>query len=315
MTASIFFRLVLFLALLMILDRTAGAQDWTLSGNAGTNPATNFLGTRDNIPLILRTNNAERMRIDAAGVRFRLSTNSNLLVGRATRTDIIVLDDIGIDLTTDLNTTPLARILFDGGASPISTQPPTRLGSLGFFTRGALDSDIVERMRITETGSVGIGTASPGARLQVNNSIRMADDYPLYMERTVGTTSADAFILHNAWYASGDQTLRWATSHASFGLRGVRFNYLSGIHLFADAVATREGETFTPTTRMFIGNNGNVGIGTVDPAAQLEIRGTGTTGPGADDVRITGTGTVGAGIELECNWARGKTPRDRVYGT
>jgi hypothetical protein len=43
------------------------ANAWSLTGNSGTNPSTNFLGTTDNQPLALRTNNTERMRIDASG--------------------------------------------------------------------------------------------------------------------------------------------------------------------------------------------------------------------------------------------------------
>jgi len=45
----------------------SGAQGWNLTGNVGTNPSTNFLGTTDNRPLVVRTFNAERMRIDGAG--------------------------------------------------------------------------------------------------------------------------------------------------------------------------------------------------------------------------------------------------------
>ncbi len=44
------------------LDGTNG-RDWSLFGNNGTNPATNFLGTIDNVDLRFRTNNTERMRI------------------------------------------------------------------------------------------------------------------------------------------------------------------------------------------------------------------------------------------------------------
>ena len=40
-----------------------GERDWSLKGNTGTNPATDFLGTIDNQNLIVRTNNTERMRI------------------------------------------------------------------------------------------------------------------------------------------------------------------------------------------------------------------------------------------------------------
>lgn len=40
---------------------------WKLLGNAGTNPATNFLGTTDAQDLVFRTNNTERMRILSGG--------------------------------------------------------------------------------------------------------------------------------------------------------------------------------------------------------------------------------------------------------
>jgi hypothetical protein len=40
-----------------------GGADWSLTGNAGTNPTNNFLGTTDNQSLVFRTFNTERMRI------------------------------------------------------------------------------------------------------------------------------------------------------------------------------------------------------------------------------------------------------------
>ena len=50
-----------------IADLSEASSNWSLSGNSGTNPATNFLGTVDGQPLVMRTDNAERMRIDASG--------------------------------------------------------------------------------------------------------------------------------------------------------------------------------------------------------------------------------------------------------
>jgi hypothetical protein len=41
-----------------------GAAGWSLTGNAGTNPATNFLGTTDNAALEIRVNNARALRIE-----------------------------------------------------------------------------------------------------------------------------------------------------------------------------------------------------------------------------------------------------------
>ena len=45
----------------------ASTDAWTILGNAGTLPATNFLGTTDAQPLVIRTTSLERMRVLANG--------------------------------------------------------------------------------------------------------------------------------------------------------------------------------------------------------------------------------------------------------
>ena len=45
-----------------------GQAGWLLTGNSGTNPATSFIGTRDAQPLLIRTNNVERVRLGANGL-------------------------------------------------------------------------------------------------------------------------------------------------------------------------------------------------------------------------------------------------------
>lgn len=42
-------------------------NDWSIAGNSGTNPSTNFIGTTDNQDLAFRTNNIEKVRITAKG--------------------------------------------------------------------------------------------------------------------------------------------------------------------------------------------------------------------------------------------------------
>lgn len=61
----------------------ANSQDWLLTGNAGTNPATNFLGTTDARDLVLKTNNSERMRVTSTG---------NVGIGIANPTKSLVLN-------------------------------------------------------------------------------------------------------------------------------------------------------------------------------------------------------------------------------
>lgn len=42
-------------------------QSWNLTGNSGTSPTTNYLGTSDSQDLVLKTNNLERIRISSTG--------------------------------------------------------------------------------------------------------------------------------------------------------------------------------------------------------------------------------------------------------
>lgn len=51
------------------------AQTWNLTGNSGTNSATNYLGTSDNQNLVFKTNNIERIKIISGG-GIKLVSNS-----------------------------------------------------------------------------------------------------------------------------------------------------------------------------------------------------------------------------------------------
>jgi len=48
-------------------DLLSAISGWSLIGNSGTNPSSNFFGTVDAQDLVLRTNNTERFRITSAG--------------------------------------------------------------------------------------------------------------------------------------------------------------------------------------------------------------------------------------------------------
>jgi len=57
------------------IAQPSAAQSWLLNGNSGTSPTTNFVGTKDSTPLVLRTNNVERIRV---------LTNGRVGIGTAT---------------------------------------------------------------------------------------------------------------------------------------------------------------------------------------------------------------------------------------
>jgi len=51
----------------IISGNTSGGGEWKLIGNSGTIASTNFLGTIDNVDLVFRTNNTEKMRVLSGG--------------------------------------------------------------------------------------------------------------------------------------------------------------------------------------------------------------------------------------------------------
>lgn len=93
-----------------IADLSTATSNWSLTGNTGTNPATNFIGTIDGQPLVIRTSNAERLRIDAAG---------NVGIGQANPTaklnvdGTVKLENLPVS-TTDLDVLVIAA---DGSVS------------------------------------------------------------------------------------------------------------------------------------------------------------------------------------------------------
>jgi hypothetical protein len=94
--------------------------------------------------------------------------------------------------------------------------------------------------------------------------------YNMFLQRQ--NVHGDAWILHNARFSQGSNILKWVTSHDLFGPRGIQFSYSGGIYFYADTVKTTANSEFTPSARMCIGNNGNIGIGTVEPQINLHIK-------------------------------------------
>ncbi|MEO8147779.1 MAG: hypothetical protein ABI723_09095 [Bacteroidia bacterium] len=60
-------RVALMAATTIVSANLSFAQSWNLTGNAGTDPATNFIGTTDNKALKIKTNNAVRLTVTNNG--------------------------------------------------------------------------------------------------------------------------------------------------------------------------------------------------------------------------------------------------------
>src|SRR5260370_21896263 len=151
---------------------------WELTGNTGTDPVSNFLGTTDNEPLIIRTNGAEHLRIAPDG-NVGIGT-----VGPLTTRLEIASDAIATDILRLRNTNP---------ANPRSFRLGPGVGRADNFA--IYDDDAAAtRLSIDYSGNVGIGTANPGATLDIRANVSANIGPTLRLSNASGNTGAGGAI-------------------------------------------------------------------------------------------------------------------------
>lgn len=136
-------------------DDLLDGKRW-LTGNAGTNPSTNFIGTTDNQPLAVRTNNVERIRV--------LSTGNVDFTG-VIRADI---DNIPIALGSIPGTRRMQG--YSTGTSIRFFDTGDNFADVGFESLSlgnSYGSTLAPNNGAIIEGSVGIGTNTPASKLAV----------------------------------------------------------------------------------------------------------------------------------------------------
>jgi hypothetical protein len=317
---------------------------WALTGNSGTNPAVNFLGTADAQPLVIRTNNTERMRITATG---------NVGIGTAAPTERLQVSDGNVAITNTDNTARQLRLYEPSGAGtnftafraqaqasdiiytlPASLTPTSAVGAgilqtdasgnLSWLSPTALvtgsawaltgnsgtnpavnflgtadaqplviRTNNTERVRVTATGNVGIGTAAPTERLQVsdgNVAITNTDNTARQLRLYEPSGSGTNFTAFRAQAQASDiiYTLPASLTPTSAVGAGILQTDASGNLSWLNPTALVTGSAWALTGNS--GTNPAVNfLGTTD-AQPLVIRTNNT-----ERVRVTATGNVGIG--------------------
>lgn len=223
---------------------TAGTE-WQLLGNAGTNPALNFLGTTDAQPLRLATNGTERIRINATanevGIGMTAAANNTLDITNTTATGK------GINVTANALTTGNGLNINSSSTALGSS------GSIGSFTlSGSNAANAGTVLKVTNSGTLNTGVAMMINNAATGNSFRVNDD---------GTdTDASPFIINN----SGNIGVGLETPSSKFDIRDGNLTLSNS----GTAGALKFQGTSTGQTSIKAGAQGSTDISYVLPTTQ-----------------------------------------------
>ena len=210
----------------------------------------------------------ERMRIDADG---------NVGIGTSSPDEKLHLSGtdqtyIRIESTrTGGSTEDLGGILFEGNdstasangirASILATYEGTAGATILSFSTASNSGSNTERMRITSTGNVGIGTSSPSAKLHISESNGAPTQAQLLISNTATTDSdADAYIEFQ--HGAAGKAVKIVADRAA--------NYSGGANNDCDLVFhTAADDVYSEKFR--VTSSGNVGIGTSSPTTLLHL--------------------------------------------
>lgn len=158
-----------------------------------------------------------------------------------------------------LNTAAQISVFADGTVSP-NISP----GRIAFFTCPLTGGAIQERMRITASGDVAIGTTAPAARLHVRKGAgaggNVSDSNAICQYDS--DTNATNFWFNGKTSGAGGTNMTFGFATAGTVRHGITYN-TAGNWL----AITHDGGNPTPTAGLFVDSASRIGIGTSSPSA------------------------------------------------
>ena len=207
------------------------------------------------------------------------------VTGTGSSGGILTLENNSISLVTGRNVGQIDFYSNDGSSNgagvkaKITAIAENSIGSeigLTFGTSGTGSSTAIEAMRIDSAGNVGIGTTSPDAPLHIVGTanvplltLESTGDTILQINRnddTIGggnRTGIIQFGAEGSWGTNLATSKIWSYAEETFTstANGTSLRFFT----------TELGAT-TPTEKMIIDTNGNIGIGTTSPDSKLHIK-------------------------------------------
>jgi hypothetical protein len=287
-------RVLTLLALLLLTPAAAHAQ-WTTdgSGNAVTTPGVNNVG-------VGASNPAEKLTVAGSIV----AKGSSAIAGSQF---IMTNNDttgpwIGVHTDSSGNSTAnyaAPRLSMQAAGMFFQTSPAAAAGAARTWTT---------RLAVNGSdGNVGIGTSSPGAKLDVRGSIAIDATVPaahaatnyssLWLKNNVALISevftGYSVVTLGTNYQRGGSG--WTNVDTSIPAWSLSFGGGPGYDLFE--LNHSPSGTYTRSTFMVVNSSGNVGIGTASPSQRLQLGAATTTGTMTPDaISLGGTYSTAAGV-------------------
>ena len=279
-----------------------GGNNWRVAGNIGTNPASDFLGTLDDQPVVFRTNDIERMRLTTNGLmpggddvydlgsflnRWRdlyLGPGSLHIVSNNTESDWSLSIEEG-------ESSFFAHLLFNHNGTPHMALSPSgtlrvpSLGSTGtgggqqggFFNQlvlaapngelfGGEPGDIIDDFAWVLNGNAGTNSSTNFLGTTDNQALAVRTNN---VGRLLVTTDGNTLPGADNTYDLGSSTVRWQDIHLGPG----------SLHIHSTAAETGNARDWSV---------GIIGSGTGQGSLQIAEGGSGT-------VTVSSQGDVGVG--------------------
>lgn len=244
-----------------------GASGWSLSGNSGTTPGTNFIGTTDANGLLFRVNSLDAGYLGISGSSYAVAFGVGSS-GSSTATQATAIGSSS-QATQQYNTA------LGFNAQAITSSQATAVGTNSLATGFQSQAFGYDAQATTGAQSLAIGTSS-----RANNQYNIALGY-----NAQAITSSQTIAIGQSSKATGFQSIAFGSSAQAttssqtlaIGVSATATGFQStAIGNSASATGTNStaignGASATTANTLILGNGVNVGIGTTTPSNKLSV--------------------------------------------
>ncbi len=310
---------------------TPGSQNaWSLTGNAGTNPATNFIGTTDAQDWVVKTNNVERARFTSSGnvgigtsvpqSEFQVIGSSKFGIGGQSNVTINWNNGTFLSSLISLNSYS-AGVIEAPQQSNLIFRIQGNHWDDGLFVVTGPDNILqvggpdLNPFKVLRNGFVGVGRYKPSQLFHVNNDMVGADSS--FVVTTggnvgIGTDApsvkldvyGDIFANEASYKIFGPSSVTSYPLSAQgllYGSRayGTTYPFTTTGNIIIQSTTSLERDILfvtgtSPKERMVVKSDGNIGIGTNSPLGKFHVNND-VSGSDSSFV-VTTDGKVGVGI-------------------